>query len=70
MEVPFNILKKDIPMDLVRYIKRHVVEKSQRKGVFNEWATKTLKMNNRVIKRMQCAHDIDWIYRLAMDNRM
>eukprot|EP00957_Ditylum_brightwellii_P023068 1739891-Ditylum_brightwellii.AAC.1 len=32
MEVPFNVLKKDILMDLARYIKQHVVEESQRKG--------------------------------------
>eukprot|EP00957_Ditylum_brightwellii_P086365 6572131-Ditylum_brightwellii.AAC.1 len=40
MDIPFNILKKDNPVALARYIKEFVVKTSRRNGTCNKWATK------------------------------
>eukprot|EP00957_Ditylum_brightwellii_P077754 5908494-Ditylum_brightwellii.AAC.1 len=47
IDVPFNILKKDHPIALARYIKEYVVDASRKDGVYNTWATKILKQNGR-----------------------
>eukprot|EP00957_Ditylum_brightwellii_P029576 2234730-Ditylum_brightwellii.AAC.1 len=46
VEVPFNIMKKDEPVSLAKYIKRYVMESSRQEGTFNVWATKVLRGNN------------------------
>eukprot|EP00957_Ditylum_brightwellii_P102893 7842182-Ditylum_brightwellii.AAC.1 len=35
MDIPFNILKKDNPVALARYIKEFIVEASRRNGTYN-----------------------------------
>ena len=46
-ESPFNEVKKDTSIDLVRYIRNDVVE-SNRGGFYETWA----KSANRIIRRM------------------
>ena len=36
VEVIFEDLKKDVPVELARYTRNHVVEASRRKGPFND----------------------------------
>ena len=66
LEVPFGILKKDYPMDVARYVKNYVVEKSRRDGQFNAWASKVLKANARRIKRMYRMKEIDRSFRIGV----
>ena len=47
--VIFEDLNKDVPVELARYIRNHVVEASRRKGHFNAWALNFLKGNTRAI---------------------
>eukprot|EP00957_Ditylum_brightwellii_P132468 10101988-Ditylum_brightwellii.AAC.1 len=39
----FNTIKKDAPLELVKYIINNVVEILQRNGIYNNWAKKVLK---------------------------
>eukprot|EP00957_Ditylum_brightwellii_P171131 13026979-Ditylum_brightwellii.AAC.2 len=41
-EVSYQILKKDEPVAVAKYIKEYVVEKSRRNGFSNSWASKRL----------------------------
>ena len=52
MVVPFGILKKDVPLELARYIKNKVVE-SRRRGYYSLWAKKIVTNNSRSIKRLR-----------------
>ena len=47
--VIFEDLNKDVPVELARYIRNHVVEASRRKVHFNAWALNFLKGNTRAI---------------------
>ena len=49
MCVPFGILKKDVPLELARYIKDKVVE-SSRRGYYSLWAKKIITNYSRSIK--------------------
>ena len=69
LDVPFNILKKDNPIAVARYIKEYVVEASQRNGVYNKWATKILKQNGRVICQLHWVKEIKRGYRIIMDQK-
>ena len=59
MQVLFEYLKKDIQVELERYIRNHVVEVSSRKGNFNAWEVKVLKGHTRDIRRLYHVKDID-----------
>ena len=68
-KVKFEDLKKDVPVELARYIRNNVVEASRRKGPFNAWAVKVLKDHTRDIILFYCVKDIGRGYRLEMDIR-
>ena len=52
IEVPFIILKKDLPIELVRYVNNCVVEASRQKVLYNSWSTKVLKGQTRAVKNL------------------
>ena len=56
MDVPFNILKKDVPVELARYVRNFVVEQDRRKGYYNGWALEILKNHTRAI------HCLYWLF--------
>ena len=62
-EIPFNMLKKDRPMETARYVKNHVIE-ATRNGYYGTWAKNILTQENRSIRRMQRYYNIDRIRRL------
>ena len=52
MKVTFEDLNKDVPFEIVRYIRNYVVDSSRIKGPFNAWAVKVLKSHTRDIRRL------------------
>ena len=62
-DIPFNIIKKDRPIETAKYIKNNVVE-SRRGGIHNEWAKKIIAKSNRTIRRLSRYHNIDRVMRL------
>jgi len=52
LQVSFLVLKKDLPLELARYIRDKVVEDSRR-GHYNTWAKKVIKNHGRTIQRIQ-----------------
>ena len=42
MDVPFPIIKKDVPLETARYIQLYVIDKKH-KGFYNKWANKIIK---------------------------
>jgi hypothetical protein len=58
LEVPFGILKKDVPLELAKYIKNYVIEEKRGKGFFMEWSTKMLKMHSQCVKRLHHSYNI------------
>ena len=52
IKIPFKILKKDLPIELARYVKNYVVEASRWKGIYNAWYIKVLKGHTRAVKRL------------------
>jgi len=57
LEVPFKILKKDVPLELAKYIRDNVVE-SRRSGHFNTWATNVIKTHGRTVRRMRRYYNV------------
>jgi hypothetical protein len=51
LEVPFAVLKKDIPLELAKYVRDHVLDRKVN-GFYNQWANKTIKAHTRCIKRL------------------
>ena len=51
LTVPFGVLKKDLPLELVCYTKEHAIDK-RRGGFYNNCDTKKLKGHNRLIRRI------------------
>ena len=64
MEVWFEDLKEDVPVELERYIRNHMVESSKIKGYLNDWEVKVIKVNTRSIRRLYRVKGIDRGYRL------
>ena len=71
LTVPFQILKKDVPVELAKYIRDKVVE-DKRGGFHNTWAKNTLKMHAKGIRRLYRIFNIDKTCRTrrAKANRM
>ena len=67
-EIPFNILKRDAPVEVARYISLHVVEQ-KRNGRYNNWAKKVLKNHNRNIRRLYRMYNVDKTIRVARTKR-
>jgi hypothetical protein len=62
LTVPFPILKRDVPLELARFIRDKVVE-DKRGGHYNLWAKSTLKAHARGIRRLYRSYNVDSMYR-------
>ncbi|MGH7974541.1 MAG: hypothetical protein ACREBR_03355, partial [bacterium] len=51
-DVPFDILKQDVPFDLAKYIREHVME-STRYGRYGQWAKNFLQTHTRALRRLR-----------------
>jgi hypothetical protein len=69
LEVPFGILKKDVPLELAKYIKNYVIEEKRGKGFFMEWSTRMLKTHSRCIKRLHRSYNIGKTMRVCHTRR-
>ena len=58
IEVPFIILKKDVHIELARYVDNYIIEASRRKVVYNAWSTKVIKGHTRAVKRLYIMKEI------------
>ena len=67
LQVPFLVLKKDVPLELARYIRDKVVE-DNRQGHYNAWAKKVIKNHGRTIRHIRRYYNIDCTIR-ARKNR-
>ena len=63
LEIPFNLIKKDRPMETARYIRNNVVEKT-RSGYYGTWAKNILKQADRNIRRIKWCYNIYRIVRI------
>ncbi|MGH7955291.1 MAG: hypothetical protein ACREOZ_04955 [Gloeomargaritales cyanobacterium] len=51
-DVSFDILKQDVPFDLAKYIREHVME-STRYGRYGQWAKDFLQTHTRALRRLR-----------------
>jgi hypothetical protein len=59
MEVPFPIMKKDVPLECAKYIKNYVIDSSRRgSGTHITWANTFLKQHCRTIRRLHRNYNI------------
>ena len=69
MEVIFEDIEEDVPVELARFIRNHVLDASMIKGTFNDWKLKVIKGNNGAIRRLYRVQDIGRGYSLEMARR-
>ena len=50
--IPFNILKRDVPLEVAKYIRDHVAE-IKRRGILGTWANNLIQAHTR---HLQCLH--------------
>ena len=62
-EIPFNVLKKDRPIETAKFIREKVVE-GRRGGKYNLWSKKIIKQSQRTLRRLSRYHNIDRVLRL------
>ena len=62
-EIPFNLIKKDRPIETAKFILKEVVE-AKRGGKYSVWAKNILKKASRTIRRMARYHNVDRVMRL------
>ena len=59
MEVPFPVLKKDVPLECAKYIKNYVIDSATRgAGRYTSWATTVLKQHTRTVRRLSRSYNI------------
>ena len=58
LDIPFSTLKKDVPLELAKYIREKVVE-SRRKGRYNTWALDFIKNHSRAVRRLYRVYNVD-----------
>ena len=68
MCVPFEILKKNVPLELARYIREKVIE-SSRRGYYSTWAKKTITSHSRCIRRLQRMYRTDNMFHVKQTRR-
>jgi len=68
LAVPFPILKRDVPVELARFIRDKVIE-DKRGGYYNTWAKNTLKAHSRGVRRLYHTYKIDSMYRIFRTRR-
>ena len=66
-EIPFNVIKKDRPIETAKFIRDNVVE-SKRGGRYNQWAKKVIKQSERTIRRLSRYHNIDKVIRMRKNS--
>jgi hypothetical protein len=69
LEQPFSVLRRDVPVECARYIRLYVTDSDRRKGYHTEWATKTIKMHTRAVKRLYAAYNVNRTMRLMNTRR-
>ena len=67
LTVPFGVLKKDVPLELSRYIKKHVMDK-RRGGFYNTWSSNTLRGHNRSIRRLYRNYNVSFVHKCRRAN--
>ena len=60
LEILFQILKKDEPLELAKYIQEKVLDE-KRKGKYNIWASTTIKSHNRCVRRLYKSYNVQII---------
>lgn len=63
MDVPFPILKKDVPIEIAQYVRLYVIDE-KRNGFYNEWATKVIKNHTRCVRRLHRTYNIGMTLRI------
>jgi hypothetical protein len=59
MEVPFPVMKKDVPLECAKYIKNYVIDSSTRgSDIHTTWANTFLKQHCRTICRLHRDYNI------------
>eukprot|EP00957_Ditylum_brightwellii_P062968 4778956-Ditylum_brightwellii.AAC.1 len=62
LETPFSVIKKDLHVEVAKYITNHVVDSSRRTGFYSSWARKTLKQASRSIRRLKTLYNMQKEY--------
>ena len=68
MDVPFLVLKKDVPLELSKYIREYVTD-GRRNGCYNTWAKNAIKQHQRTAKRLYRACNISKVRRVEVSRR-
>ena len=58
LDVPFPILKKDVPVKMAKFIRDNIVE-DKRGGFYNTWAKNTLKVHAWGVRRLHRIFNIE-----------
>ena len=58
MEIAFLILKKDVSLELAKYITNNVIE-DRRGGRYNSWAKMMIKKHNRTVRRLYRHYNVN-----------
>ena len=58
LKVPFSILKKDVPLELARYIRAHMMD-PKRNGYYATWLKRMLRTHNRYVRCLYRIYNID-----------
>jgi hypothetical protein len=70
MEVPFQVLKKDVPLECAKYIKNYVIDSSTRRsGRHTSWANTVLKQHSRTIRRLARVYNVGASFRYDRNRR-
>jgi hypothetical protein len=69
MEIPFSTLKKDVPLELARYVRNKVIDR-KRNGFYQQWANKTLKTHTRCIRRLYRSYNVGATMRVTRLRRV
>lgn len=64
LDVPFNVLRQDVPLELAKYIENYVVKERRGKGYFTEWAAKMIQGHKKCIKRLYHSYNIGRTFRI------
>ena len=65
IELPFNMIKRDRPIETAKYIKIHVVE-NNRNGKYGTWSKNILKNAQRTVRRMHRYYNTDRVHRINL----
>eukprot|EP00980_Cylindrotheca_fusiformis_P010182 scaffold2267_cov92-Cylindrotheca_fusiformis.AAC.1 len=71
LEVPFESLKKDVPLECAKYIQRYVLDTSNKRGLgtYTTWAKKVLTQHSRAVRRLHRAYNTGRTIRTQLSRR-